>query len=478
MKRVEQHLTDAAGKRLLRQLIEPSGWTLNQPESGNDYGVDFDVEVFESGVSTGTTFKIQLKSSEHADESSDGSFSSVLVDRAHVEYWLALSVPLALVVADLSKGRVLWTLPQTDPQLAERLTQQKGQGAFTIRVPSSQHLSNGVSGLREALRHAAIFLSLESLRHASLYTFAQGSRFLSDPHATIRAFDQKANALRLDQADRAFRAGNRGRASALLGGVRLEESSEPGQRFSAILLKEKLDSASSARNGGQGSDIAQITLNAARQLREAAPRDAPQMRLFAAICEKAAELDVLIEKQLLLVGLLRSFPHDLAAGLRYARLSERIRWKHRHAIALVRFALASKHGWFQSHPILRLAQVLPMMSLRARFVGARGVAAAFDATALELCRVAVHLASQIDREQLCFAAAVALSVDHRPGSAARLWADGIAADLDPDQRARYDQIVDRTTRRHAGESLEGDIQTSQEQLFHNIRRALDPGEDT
>jgi hypothetical protein len=32
MKRPKEHLTDAAGKRLLREALEPLGWTLNETQ--------------------------------------------------------------------------------------------------------------------------------------------------------------------------------------------------------------------------------------------------------------------------------------------------------------------------------------------------------------------------------------------------------------------------------------------------------------
>jgi len=55
MKRPEQHETDSAGQRQLRAAFETQGWTVNALD--NDYGADFEVEVFEQRVSTGATFK-------------------------------------------------------------------------------------------------------------------------------------------------------------------------------------------------------------------------------------------------------------------------------------------------------------------------------------------------------------------------------------------------------------------------------------
>ena len=59
MKRPVQHEIDAAGQRLLREVFESFGWVVNAIE--NDYGADYEVEIFEQGASTGAAFKVQLK---------------------------------------------------------------------------------------------------------------------------------------------------------------------------------------------------------------------------------------------------------------------------------------------------------------------------------------------------------------------------------------------------------------------------------
>jgi hypothetical protein len=47
MKRPEQHLIDSAGQRLLREVLEPLGWVVRDIQE-QDYGIDFDVEVFKA----------------------------------------------------------------------------------------------------------------------------------------------------------------------------------------------------------------------------------------------------------------------------------------------------------------------------------------------------------------------------------------------------------------------------------------------
>jgi hypothetical protein len=58
----------------MRGVFEPLGWVVNRIIT--DYGVDFDVQLFEGSVPTGEWFKVQLKSSESTDYSTHGGFIS------------------------------------------------------------------------------------------------------------------------------------------------------------------------------------------------------------------------------------------------------------------------------------------------------------------------------------------------------------------------------------------------------------------
>ena len=63
MKRPLQHVLDSQGETLLKSVLEPLAWAVNKVE--HDYGIDFDVEIFNNNESTGVFFKLQLKSSQN-----------------------------------------------------------------------------------------------------------------------------------------------------------------------------------------------------------------------------------------------------------------------------------------------------------------------------------------------------------------------------------------------------------------------------
>ncbi len=69
IKKPKEHDIDFAGRRLLRAAIEPLGWAVNETE--RDYGIDYNIQVFNKGVPSGVWFHVQLKSSKSSRYSAD-----------------------------------------------------------------------------------------------------------------------------------------------------------------------------------------------------------------------------------------------------------------------------------------------------------------------------------------------------------------------------------------------------------------------
>lgn len=67
MDRPRSHVIDSQGEDQLREIFHSEGWVVNKIAS--DYGIDFDIQIFEEGKATGEWFKVQLKSSENTQYS-------------------------------------------------------------------------------------------------------------------------------------------------------------------------------------------------------------------------------------------------------------------------------------------------------------------------------------------------------------------------------------------------------------------------
>ncbi|MBW3590070.1 MAG: DUF4365 domain-containing protein [Actinobacteria bacterium] len=105
----------------------PSSWTVEQRES--DYGVDFDVELFQGGHTTGLHFGVQLKSTDKARRR-----ASVRIKRSTANYWSSLEYPILVVLYESVSGRLWWQWwHRYDPHGSDT-----SAARFTLPFPSDQ----------------------------------------------------------------------------------------------------------------------------------------------------------------------------------------------------------------------------------------------------------------------------------------------------------------------------------------------------
>jgi hypothetical protein len=96
----EEHEINRDGKRLLREILEPLGWVVNDVQE--DYGIDSNVQIFNEKTPTGAWFHVQLKSSASSDYSADRSFVSQPLSIDHARHFaLEVSQPVLLIHADV-----------------------------------------------------------------------------------------------------------------------------------------------------------------------------------------------------------------------------------------------------------------------------------------------------------------------------------------------------------------------------------------
>lgn len=168
VERTDQALIDAAGKRLLREVLEPLGWVLNETQAGSDYAIDFDVEVFEKQKSTGTIFKVQLKSSASSDYSAAGDFVSQAITVRHARRFVSeIDAPVVLVHADTTNRRIFWFAPQLDGGLPTVLQGKADDAKVVVRILTSNPLPQTVARLRASIAEMQTNLAFRYLSRAA-----------------------------------------------------------------------------------------------------------------------------------------------------------------------------------------------------------------------------------------------------------------------------------------------------------------------
>ena len=109
--KAEQHDTDRAGRLLFTQVFQDLNFVVNP--ATDDYGIDYNVQVFEEQHPSGAWFHVQLKSSRALQYSADQTYVSYSLDIDHlVHYGIELKQPLFLILADVDKQRLFFFSPQ------------------------------------------------------------------------------------------------------------------------------------------------------------------------------------------------------------------------------------------------------------------------------------------------------------------------------------------------------------------------------
>jgi len=99
----EEHDINRAGKRLLREILEPLDWVVNEVQE--DYGIDYNVQAFDGKVPTRTWFHVQLKSSGSSDYSSDCTFVSQELSIDHARHYALEMHDPVLVIHPTSRRK-------------------------------------------------------------------------------------------------------------------------------------------------------------------------------------------------------------------------------------------------------------------------------------------------------------------------------------------------------------------------------------
>lgn len=105
MKRPEQHITETKSQRIFENII-PIDWVCRDIKP--DYGIDFLVEIFENGESTGKTFFVQLKGSTQTV--SNNTFEKQFtID--NLKYYNSLALPVLIVCVSVETQQVwgIWS---------------------------------------------------------------------------------------------------------------------------------------------------------------------------------------------------------------------------------------------------------------------------------------------------------------------------------------------------------------------------------
>ncbi len=478
--RTKEHEIDDAGKRLLRETLEPLNCVLNEVQK--DYGIDYNVQVLQGGNPTGAWFHIQLKSSASSKYSVQRTFvaQNLPVDHAR-HYALQMRQPVFLVHADIASRHLYWHAPQLDEHLKDVLRESHTQ-FVTVRIPTSQELPATMPTLLQNLEEIFLVLGNRELTSASLSSFTDSLRHFPDQEATYRAFQEKRDSLKLQKTIDLFHAKKFPEAKTHAEALLLDPDSAVEIKFWAEMTLQSIDFGEILHAGKPQIELSKSVLYHAKRLQKLTRRGPNYLKFYSLISRVAAELEVLTHEDLTLYMGLQAQLHRnsnplLAVGLyaQRAAFGKRLLAKYNQCVRLARYARNYADRWMLGRALANIPKALGsyMVTLQAEDRGA--LQGALTRSLLQILKLAVWICHETgDGEGVILAVSSALATTHSVESELYRWASEVTSKIvDPQIRQDATETLDRAAKRWRGEHVDGDYKGDTIwQIFQNIASGL------
>ena len=138
MKRTRSHEIDSEGKAIFLSML-PTQWVAR--EESPDYGIDFVVEVFANGLSTGLRFAVQLKSTTSLTATVEAVHVRLPTDNL-ADYVDKERLPVFLVAVDIQSRKGFWCFLQGYIDEGRLALGWRVQKSVTIKIPLDHTLSD------------------------------------------------------------------------------------------------------------------------------------------------------------------------------------------------------------------------------------------------------------------------------------------------------------------------------------------------
>jgi hypothetical protein len=482
LRRPRQHVTDDRGYTQLRAVFDSVGWTVNPIE--HDYGIDYEIEVFRGGGTTGITFRAQLKSSEASPYSADRTFLSQPLTVPQARYLAEeLHVPVILFHADVVASGTFWIAPQLDPDLKSRLrTRRSRSGDITIRIPTANRLPATLDALAQAVATAETVSAARIVTDTPIPDFvdAMDQQGPAQRSATLLGLLERAQALRVREAHRLVIERKLDEAAQLIAAVLGDPGASIEAKFSAILVDEMVQAERIGRAPGGDEPYHRMMLATAMRLRALTRRGPPHLKFYASIQKRAAELDWLIHRDWGMSLAIAGQPADAdpiwLAQLRFRRahLGRTINEKYRQSMRLISYASTYRYRASLVQPILRVGEALLPLRIRFRHEGQEEAAVRITTAVFEICKLVAAFAREAGDDEslvsIASAAAMAASADDGPENR---WAIDLAQSIrSVDDRAAALSFIEKAARGRRGERDPRAKRADARQLYENMASAL------
>ena len=477
----EEHETNRKGQALFNMFVADQAWAATK--IAEDYGRDFDVEVFRDHKTAGVAFSVQLKSSLAPAYSAGGEFISQEIKRGHALLFAKeMQHPILLVIADVVGHRLFWAAPQIDSMLLGALDVQNGAKSYTIRVPIANELPSSKDRMIGALKNIATMLAVRLLMNVPMPEFAKAIRGRANPEALSENLRDRSDHLVIQKARDLARARDFESARTLVGRIISDARASSTAKFNAMLQSEEIEILAITWGHAPQDLLGKVALDLGIALQKLTRKGPASLKLYALLARLAGEFNVLAIKDL---GLYMNWrAHGEHGDIlwqtrlvfeRFAVTGQLIK-KYNQFQRVSQYASASRYRSVILLALLRIAAPVSVVLVRYELEGLREAASALRESAFRLCRFVAEVASALGDDNAAARSAIAaVSLSRDPGGECFQWARAQLARIEDEEARNFgNTIVEHQAERIQGGPLPEDPyqQTTAKQIYENMASAF------
>lgn len=457
---------------------------MRKVEQSEDYGIDYEVEVFSDeggkGRSTGFMFKVQLKSSAEPAYAKSTPTVSVSVKKKHISYWCdELDVPVILAHADVTAGRLFWFAPQLQRDLQHQ-GDPKSSEKVSLQLPVENELPATLQRMLRVADKAAAFIATRKVVSTPIPELISALRPEDCDEELARSLRDRSDAVRLAQLQQFFTARNHVKAEEIINKILQDSETSVENKFWALLEKERVTFRKLVDAGAPQAHAPDAALEIAKGLQTITESGPPALKFAALIMRKSAELEVLTQRTF---GLFMNYKGHQRAGkqiwetyalLEKTRTEMQVRKKYNQCVRLAQYASTSKHRSATGGALIRIIHGLVTYLIVLDSEGNNEQALQYRKSAFQVLQLAAWIAQRIDDyTTVTIAASNAIQLAHSDFQEPAAWAERLVATIDdPSARDDAQNLISRAKARKNGIPQDGDIPATEQQIYENMAAAL------
>jgi hypothetical protein len=453
-------------------------------EQSEDYGIDFEVEVFsdEGGRvrSTGFIFKVQLKSSAKSRYLKSAPLVSSDIKKKHLAYYLEeLKIPVVVMHADVAVRRLFWAVPQLDDQL-RGLANSNSNEKVTLRINTENELPTTLARMLREVHRTATMIATKAVVATPMPEFLEGLRSDVVGEELARDLRDRSDAVRLHQLQTLYLGRAYDRAEEVITEVLSDKQSSTQNKYWALLEQERITIKRLSDAHSPQARRPDAALGIAQKLQTLTRKGPPELKFAALMTRVAAEFDILSHRVFGLFMNCRAHREtglamwQAYAALEKAKTEQLLRLKYNQGVRLGRYAMNSKYRSSVPAALIRIVQGVPTLLIVLDGEGRNDEAIRYRQSGFQMLQLAAWIAHRINEYNVVkFAASLAVQISAEDFKNPFDWAHQIINEIDdPDQRTDAELLLRRAIARKNGIEQVGDIPATHQQIYENMATSL------